>query len=259
MVYVAVCVTALAAAALTFVSGFGLGTLLLPAFAAFFPLDVAVAATATVHLLNNIIKLSLVSGHIDRGVLLRFGVAAVIAAVAGALLQAGLSGGEAVMTWSTGGKVHEVTWIKLAVGAVIVGFAILELAPGYEKLEFDRRWLAVGGVLSGFFGGLSGHQGALRSAFLARCRLTKEAFVATGVASAVLIDLSRLTVYAGETLPRVLETRGVIGPVAAGSAAALIGTILGMRVLKKVTLGVIRKVVGAGLLVFGLAMGAGLV
>ena len=29
-------------------------------------------------------------------------------------------------------------------------------------LEFDRRYLPLGGLLSGFFGGLSGHQGALR-------------------------------------------------------------------------------------------------
>jgi uncharacterized membrane protein YfcA len=47
---------ALAASLLTFFSGFGLGTLLLPAFALVFPLDVAVAATALVHLANNVSK-----------------------------------------------------------------------------------------------------------------------------------------------------------------------------------------------------------
>ena len=46
MIYAAVCLAALIAAALTFVSGFGLGTLLLPAFALFVPPEVAVAATA---------------------------------------------------------------------------------------------------------------------------------------------------------------------------------------------------------------------
>jgi len=38
-------------------SGFGLGTLLLPVFALFFPLPVAIAATALVHLANNFFKL----------------------------------------------------------------------------------------------------------------------------------------------------------------------------------------------------------
>jgi len=51
-----VALVALVAAALTLFSGFGLGSLLLPAFALFFDLDVAIAATAVVHLLNNLFK-----------------------------------------------------------------------------------------------------------------------------------------------------------------------------------------------------------
>ena len=46
MDYVIVCSSALVIALLTLFSGFGLGTLLMPAFALFFPVEVAVAATA---------------------------------------------------------------------------------------------------------------------------------------------------------------------------------------------------------------------
>jgi hypothetical protein len=56
--YVVVCVVALIVAALTLFSGFGLGTLLMPAFAIFFPVTVAVAATAAVHLANNLFKVA---------------------------------------------------------------------------------------------------------------------------------------------------------------------------------------------------------
>ena len=56
------------------------------------------------------------------------------------------------------------------------GFAFLELLPFFKKLEFDENKLFFGGVISGFFGGLSGHQGALRSAFLIKCGLSKESF-----------------------------------------------------------------------------------
>ncbi len=55
-----VCLVALLASGLTLFSGFGLGTLLLPAFALFFPVEIAVAATAIVHLINNLFKLLLV-------------------------------------------------------------------------------------------------------------------------------------------------------------------------------------------------------
>lgn len=45
---------------ITFYSGFGLGTLLMPVYALFFPMEVAIASTAMVHGANNILKLVLV-------------------------------------------------------------------------------------------------------------------------------------------------------------------------------------------------------
>ena len=51
--------------------------------------------------------------------------------------------------------------------------------------------------MSGFIGGVSGHQGALRSAFLLRFKasITKESFIATNVVIAVFVDVVRLAVY----------------------------------------------------------------
>ena len=60
MMYVIVCLVALGASFLTLFSGFGLSTLLMPAFALFFPLEAAIAMTAVVHLANNVFKLALV-------------------------------------------------------------------------------------------------------------------------------------------------------------------------------------------------------
>jgi uncharacterized protein len=75
--------------------------------------------------------------------------------------------------------------LKLIIGALIVLFVILELSPTFAKTALDRKWLPLGGVISGFFGGLSGHQGAFRSMFLIKAGLEKETFVATGVVLAV--------------------------------------------------------------------------
>lgn len=47
-------------AILTFFSGFGLGTILTPVFAIFFPIEVAIALTGVVHLSNNLFKIALV-------------------------------------------------------------------------------------------------------------------------------------------------------------------------------------------------------
>ena len=57
MEYAIVIFVAFGASMLTFFSGFGLGSMLTPAFILFFPPEIAVAATAIVHFLNNLLSL----------------------------------------------------------------------------------------------------------------------------------------------------------------------------------------------------------
>ena len=54
-----------------------------------------------------------------------------------------------------------------------------ELLGGKKGEGLHPRWLPLGGALSGFLGGLSGHQGALRAVFLTPLGLTPTAFAAT--------------------------------------------------------------------------------
>jgi uncharacterized membrane protein YfcA len=61
-----VCVAALLASALTLFSGFGLGTLLMPVVALFFPLELAIAMTAMVHLANTLFKIGLLGRKANR-------------------------------------------------------------------------------------------------------------------------------------------------------------------------------------------------
>ena len=72
------CAAAFLTSLLTFFSGFGLGTILLPVFAIFFPVEVAIAITGGVHFLNNLFKLSLVGLNAEKEVVLRFGIPAFI-------------------------------------------------------------------------------------------------------------------------------------------------------------------------------------
>jgi len=86
MELVLVAAASLLVSGLTLYSGFGLGTLLMPIFALFFPVEVAVAATAVVHGANNILKIAVVCKHADRSLILGFGVPAIIAAFAGVMI-----------------------------------------------------------------------------------------------------------------------------------------------------------------------------
>ena len=69
--YLSVALAAFLAAGLTMYSGFGLGTLMLPVFALFFPAEMAVVATAIVHGANNVFKVSLLGRYADREVVMR--------------------------------------------------------------------------------------------------------------------------------------------------------------------------------------------
>jgi uncharacterized protein len=250
-----ICAVALAASLLTFFSGFGLGTLLLPAFALFLPIEQAIAATAVVHGLNGLFKLALLRAHVDRKVLLRFGLPAVVAALLGAWALARLGAVPALFAYTAFGDEFEITAIKLAIGLLLLAFALVELAPKLRDAEFDARWMPLGGALSGFFGGLAGMQGALRSAFLARSGLDKHAFVATGAAIAVLIDAARLSQYA-RTLSQQFAQLD-LGLIAAAVVSAFAGAYLGNRLLKKTTMAGIQRTVAALLFVFAIGLISG--
>ena len=256
MEYAVIVVVACGASALTFFAGFGLGTLLLPAFALFFPLPVAVALTAFVHFLNGLFKLLLVGRRANRSVLLRFGIPAIVAAFAGAELLLWLSDLAPVTSYVLGGRAFTVTPVKLVIALLMLGFAIIELSGRFQRASVSPRYLPVGGVVSGFFGGLSGHQGAFRSAFLLRAGLDKDAFIGTGVAIAALIDVTRISVYlSGDTWSH-LEANAPL--VTTATAAAFLGAYLGNRLLEKVTLHAIQIAVAVMLIIVAVGLGAGL-
>ena len=190
-----VSLAALLASCLTFFSGFGLGTLLMPVVALFLPVEVAIAVTAIVHLANNLFKLALVGKKADCSVVWRFGAPAVLAALLGAWLLNMLSGLPTLFEYQWLGRAFAVSVVKFIIGVLILAFVWLELSPRFAKMSFDARYLPLGGALSGFFGGLSGHQGAFRSMFLIKSGLDSQRFIATGVVLAVLVDVARMLVY----------------------------------------------------------------
>lgn len=260
MEYLIVCTAALLASGLTLFSGFGLGTILMPVLAVFFPVPIAVGATAVVHLSNNLFKIFLVGPHADKKVIVRFGIPAVFASLAGASLLTAVSSFPAIASYSFGGHIREITAVKLVIGLIIVIFSILEMTPRFSQAAINPKYMPVGGLLSGFFGGLSGNQGALRSMFLIKAGIGKEAFIGTGVVLAVMVDLGRLLVY-GSSLyavhTKVLSDTG--GLVLAATVSAFLGAYIGKELLKKVTLRMVQIVVGVMLVCLGLGMIAGLI
>jgi len=244
-------------AILTFFSGFGLGTILTPVFMIFFPVDLAIGLTGIVHFLNNIFKLILVGKTADKTVLMRFGIPAVLAAFVGAWLLIHISDVKPLFCYTAFGKMFEVYPVKFTISILLIFFAILDLVPFLNKIQFEKKHMPIGGILSGFFGGLSGNQGALRSAFLIRANLSKESFIATTVVISCFVDFTRLSVYA--TKFSISELNNNLTLVVCATLSAIAGAFIGNKLLKKVTLKFIQAVVAIMLILLSIALGAGII
>jgi len=254
--YIVICLTALVASGLTFFSGFGLGTILSPVFALFFPIELAIALTAIVHFLNNIFKLLLVGKHANGRIILRFGLPSLVAALVGAWILTQVSAGHPVYSYTISDKVFYISAVKLVIAVLLLFFVLMDILPGLSKLTFDKKYLGAGGLISGFFGGLSGNQGALRSAFLIKSGLTKEEFIATGVIVACMVDIARLSVYSTSILK--LNSEINYNLVAAATLCAFAGAFAGSKLIKKITIKTLQYIVAALLIIFALLLGTGI-
>jgi uncharacterized membrane protein YfcA len=149
MEYLAVAITSLLASGLTFFSGFGLGTLLMPVLACFFPVSVAVPLTAIVHFLNNLFKCSLTGKHANKKIILHFGIPAVCTAAIGATLLFRLSAHPILIHYQLLSHSISVEVVKLVMAVLIISFAAAELSPLLEKKILPLQSPFWGGLLSG--------------------------------------------------------------------------------------------------------------
>jgi uncharacterized protein len=147
--------------------------------------------------------------------------------------------------------------MKFVIAALVLVFTLYEAMPDKQTKPISTGWMPVGGLISGFFGGLSGHQGALRSAFLMKAGLSKEAFMGTRVVCACLVDTTRISVYAADIgrgwgdIDLVLVTFATL--------AAFTGAYIGNRYMKQTSKKFINQLVTWSLVLFALALGSGLI
>ena len=222
------------AGAIAAVAGFGIGSVLTPVLSLRFDVRLAIAIVSLPHVAGTLVRFILVRAHIDRRVLLGFGVASAIGGLVGAALQA----------------VVRSSVLAIVFGALLVFAGLGSLTGFARRMRFgDRNLALVGGALSGLLGGLVGNQGGIRAAALLGFDVDKEAFVATATAVALVVDGARIPVY--------LLTQGsdlaAQGPLIAVLAiGAIVGTLAGGWTLRRLPEPIFRRVVGALLLLLGL-------
>jgi len=219
---------------LTLLSGFGLSTLLVPFFTLLYNVKVALFIVAIIHLTNNIFKLILFRKDVDLKIFRRFGLISLI----GALIGASLYG------------LFSSNWLKKLLGGFLVWSGIQELFSKEKEHRIPQKWDLAGGFFSGFLGGLIGAQGAIRAAYLLNYNLSKRAFIATGTAISILVDLTRIPFYLYTEKDFFFSVNGWI--VLAALVAALSGTRLGKSLLQNISLTIFRKAISITLIILGI-------
>lgn len=116
------------------------------------------------------------------------------------------------------------------------------------QTEMDAHWR----IDRGFFGGLSGHQGALRSAFLAKSALSKEAIIASGIIIATCIDLTRISNYSEKINTQFLHIHG--GILLFTIICSTVGVVAGKRLLGSITLPLLQKIIAISLMTFSICL-----
>lgn len=257
MEYVFILLIATLGSGLSFFSGFGFGTMLLPVMALFFDLQTAVFATAIVHFLNNVFKLTLVGKYAHWKTVIQFGIPSAVGAFLGAEALNYLAHLQQPLHVEFWVIETNTTFLGVTMGFVLILLAAMEYSNALVRVNKAPRILWLGGVFSGFFGGLSGQQGAIRSAFLMNHFEDKQVFIGTRAALAFIVDAVRIFTYAASF--QLFRQHEIYLPMAVALIGGMSGALIGNKFLKKTSIEWIRKTVMVFLFVMGTLMIAGLV
>ncbi len=217
------------------VAGFGIGSLLTPLLSLRVDTQLAVAAISIPHVVGTALRLWRLRRHVDRRILLSFGITSAAGGLLGAVLHA--YAGSPVLT--------------IVFGLLLIFAGIMGLTGLAQRMQFRgvAAWLA--GALSGMFGGLVGNQGGIRSAAMLGLDVPRDAFVATATAIALFVDAARVPVYVYTQAAQLAE----IWPwIVAAAVGVVIGTLLGGRVLQRIPPPLFHRIVSAIILILGIYM-----
>jgi len=230
--HIILALAAIVAGAVASVVGFGIGSLLTPLLAVRVGTQLAVAAISIPHVCATALRFWRLRAHVDRRVLISFGITSAAGGVVGALLHS-FANNRA---------------LSVVFGLILIFVGVSELTGLARRMQFHGAVAWIAGAISGLFGGLVGNQGGIRSAALLGFDVDRHAFVATATAIGLIVDASRMPVYFATEAAAIVHVWRLIVIAAIG---AVVGTLLGVHTLRRIPERVFRNIVAVVLLVLG--------
>jgi len=161
------------------IGGFGSSTFFVPIANYFLDFQTVLGITAVFHVFSNISKIALFRNGLDKKILFRIGIPAVIFVIIGAIIS----------------RYIDIRYLQLVLSLFLIGLSLLFLIKKQLKFEPNKKNSFIGGSLSGFFAGLLGTGGAIRGITMAAFSVEKSVFVATSAAIDLAVDSSRMVIY----------------------------------------------------------------
>lgn len=214
------------------VGGFGSSLFFVPIASFFFDFQTVLGITALFHLASNISKIALFKKGIDKGLLVKIGIPAVIFVMLGAWLSKWLA----------------TDWLEISLAIFLIALSLVFLLFKSVQLKPTTANAVAGGTLSGLIAGLVGTGGAIRGITLTAFGLTRDVFVATSATIDLGIDFSRSVVYFANGYMH--KEYLYLIPILLG--VSLLGTWIGKKILEHVSDAQFRKIVLVFVLVTGL-------
>ncbi|PIS05113.1 MAG: sulfite exporter TauE/SafE family protein [Candidatus Buchananbacteria bacterium CG10_big_fil_rev_8_21_14_0_10_42_9] len=179
MEIVLIALLTITAAAVGTLTGFGTSTIMVPVLLLWLPLPQTLLLVGVVHWFGNIWKITLFRQGFDWRLVLWFGIPGII------------------LTWFGAQFIFSVSDQALSrtLGVFIIAYTIFLFIKPSFKFKQNAITAVIGGALSGFFAGIFGIGGAIRSAFLTAFNLPKAIYIATAGAIGLVIDSARLLTY----------------------------------------------------------------
>ncbi len=228
-------ITAIIAAGVASVTGFGIGSLVTPVLSLSVGTKLAVAVVSIPHLIATAMRFWMLRGHVDKKVLLGFGLMSAVGGLTGALLHA-----------------HFATpSLTLIFGGILIFAGFMGASGLSEKMRFHGVGSWIAGGVSGMLGGMVGNQGGIRSAALLGFQISKESFVATATAIGLIVDAARMPVYFWSEWSGILVSGRWILLTSIG---VVIGTFLGAKLLNRLPERTFRRFVSSVIFILGVFM-----
>ncbi|CAM3740920.1 sulfite exporter TauE/SafE family protein [Aquirufa aurantiipilula] len=197
------------------VSGFGSSILFVPLASLILDFKIVLGVTAVFHVFSNTSKILLFRNGIDKNIVLKLGIPAVLFVILGALLT----------------NYIPQKKIELSMNIIILALSIYLMSGAHTRIQKNNQNLYTGGAISGFLAGLIGTGGAIRGITLAAFQLEKDVFIATSAVIDFGVDLSRAVVYLSQGYFH--QEHLILIPFLI--IISIVGTYLGKMILTKIS------------------------